>query len=342
MSRSLLHAVVATSALISSSLSIEFTTFAPTRFDGTTPELGSYLQLSSLTGVISQGPAISVPPPIAPCASAFIPSEAGYIVIPANFTSLVFVHASNGTLAKSVALNPAYELPFLVYNPGDGLLYSLGMDVNNPSAFLDLVAVDPSTGAVTVVSPILTDNVLECATALDPSSGVLAFTYTGPLQMQAVGTVVLSNTSKAQAMNVLTSNGSVMSLAALPGGSSDGTPGVLYLSQDGLGSMWALSLIDAVSGNTTALVPMPRQFVNPSQGALVFDAPTQSAYALAQFVDESFGNVDVLLTFNLTGFGWSGGAPSLPNGGTGAFTSVTLNDTSIAPMGLWGLAVTSD
>lgn len=322
--------------------SVNVTTFAPLQVDPVAGEVAAVLTVSSTEGLVGAGPAVTIPPPLAPCGAAFIPdASGGQWVVPGNMTALVFVSAATGKVTRSVPLSDAWELPFLVFNARDGQLYSIGSSVANPGAFLELASVDPASGAVKALAPLLIDNVLECVAGVDPASGVLAFSYTGPLQMQAVATAVLDPGSKAQPLNALTSNGSVMAVAPLPGGSADGTPGVLYLSQDGAGSMWALMLLDAVSGNATALAPIPRAYVNPSQGALVYHAPSASAYALAQYVDEAVGNVDALLTFNLTGLAWAGGVPSLPGGGAGAMRAVRVNDTAVAPNGLWGLAVTS-
>ena len=306
---------------------------------------GALATLSPAAGLVAVGPPFAVAAPLSPCATAFIPSSAdgGTLVIPSNLTSLVFVAASNGSVMRALPLRPAYELPFLVHNAADGLLYSIGMSVDAPTAFLEVVRVDPATGAVTPLAMTLTDNVLECAASLDAASGLLAYGYTGPLQLQALGGVVLAAASKAQPFDALVANGSVLALAALPGGSSDGgaTPGVLFLSTDAQGSMWALMLLDAATGNATALAPLPSPlFVAPAQGALVYDAPSQTAFALAQFVNETgSGAVDVLMAFNLTGFAWVAGAPTLPRGGAGAFSYVELADAAAAPQGLWGLAL---
>jgi hypothetical protein len=306
---------------------------------------GALATLSPAAGLVARGPPFAVGAPLAPCATALIPSSAdgGTLVIPANLTSLVFVGARNGSVLRTLPLRPAYALPFLAHNPADGLLYSIGMSVDAPTAFLEVVRVDPATGAVAPVGMTLTDNVLECAASLDAASGVLAYGYTGPLQLQALAGVVLAPGSRAQPFDALVANGSVLALATLPGGSSDGgaTPGVLFLSTDSNGSMWALMLLDAATGNATALAPLPLPlFVNPAQGALVYDARSRTAFALAQYVNETgAGAVDVLMSFDLTGFTWKGGVPSLPYGGAGAFSYVELADAAAAPQGLWGLAL---
>lgn len=116
------------------------TSYALTSLDPDTGlQRGALATLAPSTGLVALGPSFAVGAPLVPCATAFIPSSAdgGTLVIPANLTSLVFVGARSGSVSRTLPLRPPYALPFLVHNPADGLLYSIGMSVDAPTAFLE-------------------------------------------------------------------------------------------------------------------------------------------------------------------------------------------------------------
>jgi hypothetical protein len=320
---------------------LTFATLALSAFDPSS-ETAAPLLLNG-SGVVSAGAAASFPPSLVPCSVAFVPGPGGgSFIVPSNSSTLLTLDAATGKVTATVPLSPPYQLPLLSYNPKDGLMYGIGASVQEPSAFLTLVSVDHRTGAVAALGPLLITSVLECAGALDPASGLLPFTYAGPLNLQVVAGASVSNAS-AGGFNAVVTNGTVLALAALPP-FADGSQAVLFLSVDGLGSLWALQALDTASGNVTALVPTgSERFVNPSQGALVYDAATATAAAVAAYVAGDGTTVDVLMVFNLTGLARAGDGRLVFQGDDAApgsrFSYTPLNDTAVAPMGVWSLAV---
>lgn len=323
---------------------LSFATLAVAAFDASSETVAPLLLNGS--GVVAAGAAATFPPTLVPCSVAFIPgtggSGAGTFAVPSNSTTLLLLDAASGKVTQSLPLSPPFQLPLLSYNAKDGLLYGIGASVQEPSAFLTLVSVDHRTGAVAALAPLLITSVLECAGALDPSSGLLPFTYAGPLNLQVVAGASVSNASAA-GFNTVVSNGTVLALAALPP-FADGSQAVLFLSVDGLGSIWALQALDTASGNVTSLVSTGSQrFVNPSQGALVYDTATATAAAIGQYVAGDGTTSDVLMVFNLTGLTSAPGGRLAFEGerddAPSRFSYTLLNDTAVAPMGVWSLAV---
>ena len=296
--------------------------------------------ISPGSGVTFTGPSLTIapPPPIFPCANGFMPSpEGGMFVVPSNNSGLVFISATNGTLVRNVTLNPPYQLPMLAYYPVDGKLYSIGAPVGG-SAFLELVSIDVTTGAVTQIGPVLTNDVMPCsAYPLDPGSGLFVFSYIGPLQMQVLGGVVINNQSSAQAFNVAINNGSLQAMAPLPQ-AKDGSQAVLFIAQDGLGSLQALQALDTASGNTSVLIPIDERYVNMYQGTLTYDVASNTAALVAGHVAPDGTVFDVLMTFDLSGMARSQeGIYCLPNAGFNV-TTLGIAGSDTAPLGFWTIA----
>lgn len=284
------------------------------------------LRLAPGAGVVGGGAPVAYTTPPAPCAGAYVPALGAFAAATAG-DSLVLLSGADGSLLRTVPLQPPFLLPLLAHSPSDGLLYGVGTPAASPGPFLTLVSVNASSGAVTALGPLLSNNVLECAGGVS-ASGVLMFTYTGPLQLQVVGGACVApagGCSAADGFNVAlgAGAGSVLALAPLPpppgGGAASGV--LLLAATDTAGSVGALASLDPATGVVTPVVPLPPTYVNPSQGALVVGARGGVA-ALAQHVAPDGNVTDVLLLFNVT---------------AASYAATPLADAAAAPMGVWGL-----
>ena len=119
-------------------------------------ETASVALLSS-SGVRALLPRQTFAPGLGPCTVAF---DGGAYLMPSGLdgTALLRLNATTGALDNNtVTLNPPFLIATLTPG-GNGLLYAIGQPPTG-SPFLELVSVNASSGAVTAVSPILTDNV---------------------------------------------------------------------------------------------------------------------------------------------------------------------------------------
>lgn len=140
-----------------------------------------------------------------------------------------------------------------------------------------------------------------------------------------------TNTTQDAITTAMPTGAGVFSFRAWNPNGTAGNEAVLAIIGPGSGDPpLQLVSIDSISGNLTSLLTLPNNVGNPQIGALYLDysnAVQAVAYFLAQSSDPDTGNiVDALVSVDIT-------EPWSP-----VYLGVTLlNDTAVAPGGLWAL-----
>ena len=282
----------------------------------------SVLQLANASGVTAALPAQTFAPGVGPCSVGWDGNtDGGAYLVPSGLsgTTLLRLSAATGAVDATITLST----PVLIATAAvgaDGLLYAIGSPPAG-SAYLELVSVNTTSGLVSPVSPVLTDNVQECAAAVDAASGILVFAYTGPLQLPIVGGMPTSASGSGGFSIVM--NASVLAVAAMPAAVAGGSPRVLFIAEDSQGSIGGLQLLEPDAGTSRLLIAVEDIIVNVALGSLVYDAPSNTAAALAQVVHAD-GTPDVLVVFDL---------------GARTYAVTVLKDSAVAAQGVWALAV---
>lgn len=156
--------------------------------------------------------------------------------------------------------------------------------------------------------------------AIDVTSQLLVYAWTGPLQLPIISGMPL-NSSRSGGFNVAM-NCSALALATMPAAVPGGSPLVLFIAENGVGSILGLQLLDPDAGVSRMLIAVDDVYVNVSQGSLVYDAASNTAAVLAQVVHAD-GTPDVLITFDLSAH---------------TYTATVLADAQPA-QGLWALGI---